>query len=62
MVAERSDVATHPGQELELAAGLAGGSRERGPHTVVTRVRILVRMPMKLEKTWRRMCHGLAYL
>ena len=30
MVAERSHVATHPGQELELAAGLAGGGRERG--------------------------------
>ena len=38
MVAEGGGVVTHPGQELQFAAGLAGGGAERGPHAVVARV------------------------
>ena len=38
MVAEGGGVVTHPGHELQLAAGLAGGGGERGPHAVVARV------------------------
>ena len=36
MVAEGGGVAAHPGQQLQLAAGLADGGGERGPHAVVT--------------------------
>ena len=39
MVAEGGGVATHPGQELQLAAGLAGGGGKRGPHAVVARIK-----------------------
>ena len=39
MVAEGGGVATHPGQELQFAAGLAGGRGERGPHAVVARIK-----------------------
>ena len=38
MVAEGGGVVTHPGHELQFAAGLAGGGAERGPHAVVARV------------------------
>ena len=38
MVAEGGGVVTHPGQELQFAAGLAGGGAERGPHAVVAGV------------------------
>ena len=39
MVPERGGVATHQRQELELAAGLAGGGSEGSPHAVVARVK-----------------------
>ena len=35
MVAEGGGVAPHPGQQLQLAASLADGGSERGPHAVV---------------------------
>ena len=38
MVAEGGGVAPHPGQQLQLAAGLADGGSERGPHAVVARI------------------------
>jgi len=39
MVAEGGGVTTHPGQKLQLAASLAGGSSECGPHAVVACVK-----------------------
>ena len=39
MVAKGGGVATHPGQKLELATGLAGRSGERRPHAVVAGVK-----------------------
>ena len=39
MIAESGGVITHPGHELQFAAGLAGGGAERGPHAVVARVK-----------------------
>ena len=47
----KAGVVTHPGQELQLGAGLADGSAERGPHAEVARVKdqhgalILVGLP-----------------
>ena len=39
MVAEGGGVVTHPRHELQFTADRAGGGAERGPHTVVTRVK-----------------------
>jgi hypothetical protein len=39
VVAERGGVASHPGQQLQLGAGLAGNGGERGAHAVVARIK-----------------------
>ena len=56
MVAEGGGVAAHPGQQLQLGAGLAGGGSERGPHAVVAGVKhqhrtLTLRAPLSASRS-----------